>query len=427
MSIGRRLSHPRCVAAVSHNDRMPRLAVATTFPVHPRLGGGQVRVYNLYRQLARWFDIEIVSLGAHHDVARVIKLAPGLRETTVPKTRAHDEAERLLEIECGHVVTDIAMADLYRLTPEYLDALGAAAAGVRAVIASHPFTLDAIHSISAAPLWYEAQDVEYTMKASLLHGARGAEPLLVTVERVERTCRPASRPHSIWVCSTEDRDELTRRYGADPARMAVVPDGADLDGRRFTDGERRRRLQAQLRLGERMLAVFVASWHPPNIEAAQAILALAERVPAIDFLILGSVGLAFTDGRIPKNAQLVGPVSPQFEQDALAVADAALNPVTSGSGTNLKMLDYFACGVPVISTGVGARGLSVLADRHYLQAEPEGFRSALRRLASMEPGDIDAMTAAARSHVETTLSWEAVAHELMQTLYSFDAGEPAPA
>ena len=69
---------------------------------------------------------------------------------------------------------------------------------------------------------------------------------------------------------------------------------------------------------------------PPDIEAAQAILALAERVPAIDFLILGSVGLAFTDGRIPDNVQLVGPVSPQFKQDALAVADAALNPVDVG-------------------------------------------------------------------------------------------------
>jgi glycosyltransferase involved in cell wall biosynthesis len=91
------------------------------------------------------------------------------------------------------------------------------------------------------------------------------------------------------------------------------------------------------------------------------------------------------------------------------------------------MLDYFASGVPVISTEFGARGLSVVADRHYLQAEREGFSSALRRLASMEPDDIDAMTAAARSHVEATLSWEAVAHELMQTLQPRDLSEPAPA
>ena len=65
MSIGTRSSIPARVAAVSHNDRMPRLAVATTFPVHPKAGVGPGSgVYNLYRQqLARWFDIEIVSLA----------------------------------------------------------------------------------------------------------------------------------------------------------------------------------------------------------------------------------------------------------------------------------------------------------------------------------------------------------------------------
>ena len=81
-----------------------------------------------------------------------------------------------------------------------------------AVIASHPFTLDAIHSISAAPLWYEAQDVEYTMKASLLHGAPGPS----------RCWRPwnvsnvavVSRPTRYGCAPPRTEDEPTPRYGS---------------------------------------------------------------------------------------------------------------------------------------------------------------------------------------------------------------------
>ena len=34
----------------------------------------------------------------------------------------------------------------------------------------------------------------------------------------------------------------------------------------------------------------------------------------------------------------------------------ALNPVTEGSGRNLKMVDYLAHGLPVLSTPIGVRG-----------------------------------------------------------------------
>ncbi|MFN7173813.1 MAG: MlaD family protein, partial [Thermaurantiacus tibetensis] len=47
---------------------------------------------------------------------------------------------------------------------------------------------------------------------------------------------------------------------------------------------------------------------------------------------------------------------PGGEEEKLALlrgADVALNPISSGSGTNLKMLEYFAAGLPVLSTPHG--------------------------------------------------------------------------
>ena len=88
--------------------RRPRLAVATTFPIAPAIGGGQVRALNLYRGLSRVFDVELVTLGAPDTPETHRQLGPGLWEHRVPKSLAHAERESALEREAGTVVTDVA-------------------------------------------------------------------------------------------------------------------------------------------------------------------------------------------------------------------------------------------------------------------------------------------------------------------------------
>ena len=42
-----------------------------------------------------------------------------------------------------------------------------------------------------------------------------------------------------------------------------------------------------------------------------------------------------------------------------AAADAALNPMWSGAGTNVKMCEFIALRLPVATTALGARGFRV--------------------------------------------------------------------
>ena len=44
---------------------------------------------------------------------------------------------------------------------------------------------------------------------------------------------------------------------------------------------------------------------------------------------------------------------------ALIAADIAINPILRGSGTNLKMLEYLAAGLPIITTQEDDRGLDL--------------------------------------------------------------------
>jgi glycosyltransferase involved in cell wall biosynthesis len=402
------------VANSSTAGQRPRVAVAITYPVDPPLGGGQVRALNLYRGLSRAFDVELVTLDAPGGREQRRQLSPGLWEHRVPKSLEHAERERELELEAGTVVTDVAMPELYRHTPAFLAALRGATADAHAGVACHPYTFPAIREVTEIPVWYEAQDVEASLKQHVLGDNKVAQRLLAGAEAVERAC--CTDADLIWACSTEDATELVQRYGGDPDRVLVVPNGADVDGVEYVAPVARREHQRRLRMLDGLLGIFIASWHEPNVVGARELLRLAERVPEGNFLIVGSVGMALASEARPDNVAVTGTVSAGFKQSVLAVADVALNPVTTGSGTNLKMLEYFAAGIPVISTEFGARGLGVRAGEHYVQAEPSEMEAALMSLRAGDPGDVERLVTAARKHVETRLSWTTITDELLTRL-----------
>jgi glycosyltransferase involved in cell wall biosynthesis len=53
----------------------------------------------------------------------------------------------------------------------------------------------------------------------------------------------------------------------------------------------------------------------------------------------------------------------------LSMGDIGVIPLTAGSGTRLKIIEYLALGIPVVSTEVGAEGLPVRDGEHILIAK----------------------------------------------------------
>ena len=74
------------------------------------------------------------------------------------------------------------------------------------------------------------------------------------------------------------------------------------------------------------------------------------------FLIFGSAGdtIAFP---APHNARILGVVDDERKKELLSMADVALNPILSDCGANVKMFDFMAMGLPVVTTDVGVRGI----------------------------------------------------------------------
>ena len=74
-------------------------------------------------------------------------------------------------------------------------------------------------------------------------------------------------------------------------------------------------------------------------------------------LVVGSISRALEGRREPW--LIVNPATPDLSR-WLHAADAGLNPVTRGGGSNVKLATYLAAGLAAVSTPFGVRGYAPL-------------------------------------------------------------------
>jgi glycosyltransferase involved in cell wall biosynthesis len=401
--LGERLPQVARVAArTARPAARRRITVAVPYDVHPPLAGGTERLFQLWRGIAEGFDVELVTLGDHGVPPLEAEIAPGLREIRVPKSARYVAEEARLARGAGVSVDDMAPALLAGLVPDYTGFLARSAAGAALVAAAHPYSFPALRAAHVdAPLVYHAHDVEVTLKADTL-----PPDLLRAVRTVEAEVCTAAR--LLVVCSRDDADQLARLYGVDAARFHVAPNGVDTRAIAMTDPAARAARRRAMGLADARIAIFVGSRHPPNVEAAEFVLELAAALPEVTFLLVGGQCGALTDRPRPQNVALMGVVDAATFATLAAVADVALNPMRSGSGTNVKLAGYFAAGVPVVTTPMGARGYDLADREHAIVAPLAEFAAAVRAVLN-DAGLAARLAADARRLAETRYDWGTIA------------------
>src|SRR5262249_39247793 len=133
------------------------------------------------------------------------------------------------------------------------------------------------------------------------------------------------------------------------------------------------------------------------------------------FVICGGVGDGLAAPACESNVRLTSVIDEAEKRRYLESADVAINPMFAGSGTNIKMFDFMAAGLPLATTPLGARGILRGADPAFPPATREDFVETLRTLLR-EERQAAVMGAAGRRLVSEHYSWERISPELGRLL-----------
>ncbi len=396
-------------ATASGRRERPLIVALSTYPIGDRRQGGELRAFHLLAGLAdAGAQVKVVSLTTDADRAGLRRLAPGLDEQTVAISQRHSEAEhRMRLVSTTQAITDIAASLLWSATPEFAASLRAELANASGAVLVQPYLASALAALAPRhlPVVLDAQNHEATMKAALLGGTRGGRWLARAAADAEALALDLA---AATVTTTSEDSALFRRHDAvDADKLHVIANGASVAGSPFTEGADRAAIGTRLIEGlglsrpGRRLAVFVGSGHPPNVHAAQRIIDAVRNRDDVAVALIGRHS-ELLDGRLPDHVAALGRVSDDLLAEYLAGADVALNPVEEGSGSNLKLVDYFAAGVPVITSRFGARGVAD-PERFAMIAPPARLGAALDALF-IDP-HVAERARAARAYAEAHLDW----------------------
>ncbi len=316
----------------------------------PRFGGAQ-RTFGLARGLARRHRVRLLGVVPNRTAAPREETAHGVElvrlkawHTSLCWRLEQAGIAPLFTAERGHR----ANAARYR-----------AALGADADVVATDLSLSGLLGGGALSV-YASQNVELDRfvegaprLAARAHWARALRRLEgATVARADLTV----------VCTDEDAARMRELYGAEPSRLAVIPNGFDETELRAPAPAERARARAALGIADdEYVAVFIGADWGPNREALAAL--VGRVMPALAgvrfrLLVVGRVARALGGRREP---WLLAPGESPALLPLLHAADAGVNPVVSGGGSNVKVPGYLAAGLAVVGTPFGLRGYAPLA------------------------------------------------------------------
>jgi polysaccharide biosynthesis protein PslH len=165
----------------------------------------------------------------------------------------------------------------------------------------------------------------------------------------------------------------------------------------------------------RILFLGALDWRP-NLDAVDLLLerifpSTRELEPSAKLVIVGrhpSAGLSERVRQTP-GVELYADVADV--RPFLAQCGVMAVPLRIGGGSRLKILEALACGLPVVSTRVGAEGLLLKPGEDFVLAEPDAMAGALVH-AIRHPDAVQALARHARQIVLESYDWGALAHKL---------------
>jgi len=387
--------------------------------------------------LAPWHPSPLSSGGSLRILNTLEACAACFRVTLVVPAPAAAESEARLRELCERIVHVAPANDSLPLVDWARDALALRVLAGRHTLAKLRPYLEAIASIDE-----RSYDVVWAGQPWLAMAARHPERTIVDLVDVEhlKAARRAALRHGnpavsaihalrLWwievvslnrqlarVVSSEDEARYLRRWGL--GNVHAVPNAVpipDSPGRRQP-----RRGGAPLRL------VFVGNMaYDPNVDAVahfarEVMPLLRASSPGVTLEVIGQPFACPALDELPTDVRMRGFVADLPR--ALGEFDVYVAPIRMGGGTKLKVLTALACGIPLVTTSVGAEGLGIQHGTHALVCDdPAAMARAVVALVEA-PEAAARMAEAGRGHVVARFSWSRVREATAQWLERIGPG-----
>jgi len=357
-----------------------RTVVVSFYEAYPPDSGAASVTYNCARYSPG--ERALVQVGGR---VRREERFEGLRVVTLPGTRGR--LEKLLRI--GNTIDRIVEVCI-QLAPEIVFLEGASWS------VYHLALLRRLRrAVGDAFLVYHAHNVEYHLRRE----KQGPVIAAVTRWAEQRLFREADLAFAV---SGVDRQQIETLYGV---RTSLLPNGVDDERFGKTTEDEIAAVRRKYGLADRTVLFMGFYAYKPNREAVDELVdvifpRVVEFEPRAKLFVIGS--------HVPhRRPWLVCPGTIPYEELPAFVAACRVGvaPIRSGSGTRLKIVEYLAAGLPVVSTAKGAEGLAVRDGEDILVAETsEGVADAIVRLFA-EPAFARSLADRGRTLVRDKYAW----------------------
>jgi glycosyltransferase involved in cell wall biosynthesis len=380
-------------------------------PPHPTRDGGAIRNYHLLQALSRRFRLRCFVLVAPHLSGEPGEYPKGAAVETIP--HADRRLRAVVSLARAAVSAEAYPILLYRSKPLLTRLREAAAGEPPALVVAHGFHAGAVALEAGRGFWLDLHNVESEIWHRVAETDSSAGRRLFAGWQASRLRSVERRLLSgaSGISCVSERDEAALAHLSPGTAFAVVPNGVDLARYAF---------RPEAAESERVFFVGDLSW-APNADgirwfARKVWPTLSKRRPRATVEVLGRrapADLAAFAGPRFVFAGDGGDTRPHWRQASVAVV-----PLLAGGGTRLKILEAAACGVPVVSTTVGAEGLAFAEGEEILRRdEPLAFAEAVAALLA-DAGSRQRMAAAARRRVEKDYGWGPIGETFAEVVAS---------
>jgi glycosyltransferase involved in cell wall biosynthesis len=365
-----------------------KILVTDNQKIWPPDSGAPIRTFNMFKNLSKEYNITYLGTTAYDNFLHYEKqLTSNFKEKIIKIDKPILLFNSSLTKLARKVHTfDIVISAYEYFNKEFRETLSKEAKNANILIATHPWFFPHIRRFKNKTLVYDSHNCEYLLKKDDFKKTLIGRVLLLLIGYIEKTA--CKKSDLVIACSEENKESFKKLYKIKDEKIYVLPNSVDAeDIRPATEMERKKAKQA-LGLKNRKTILFVGTYYGPNNEALDFIIKDLSRLKDYTFLIAGNINLHFQKeyaNKKVKNIRFYGKVSWKKLKLLYQASDLAINPMFNGSGINIKMLDYMAAGIPIVTTPIGIRGIKEIKNgKHAIVCSAEEFKKAIPGLMKDE-------------------------------------------